>query len=444
MPEKEKIEFIKKHGDEIKQVVSDQEAIKKLEAGEAVASGRVENALEQFETKIFLFKKKESKPEAKKVLVTASETMAFNLMNPIIERLKKDERCKVIGLFTDLIAGKMFKDPDFQRIDNKELPVLADAMKTAEKELFDVAITAVESANSPNEVVLFGGKSVFGAEKLYVMIGGWIGFGSDVILSHPERQKYMESIDGIFCNDELAKRVIHSQYKEFPENRIFATGTPTIDDLELEKSAEYAESGRDKLEIEKDALAVLYLGDSSPAYRRAGYDTDEKINEKTFEKTLDAMIKVAEEEPQKKFSFMVRPHPADTNSQELFDIIGRKELPPNLKVVSAEKSKISMQESIYAADIAASIVSNENFLASLCGKKAIFLGYEDKGFGSYVMGKTYSREIIEAIDQDKNIDIVSSPRDFLDKIKQYRQAEIEQSPRKEGNSVDRILDIILR
>lgn len=332
MPEfEEKTQFIKKHNDQIKQVTLDVEAVKKIEEGAIVDESRVENVLEQFETKIFLFEKQEneSKPDAKKVLVTASETTAFNIMNPIIERLKKEDRCKAIGLLTDLRAGKMFedkKDVDFKRIDNKQLPVLADAMKTAEKEPFDVSIIATDPVDSPNEVVLFGGKSVFGANKLYVIVGGWVGFGSDIILSHPERQKNMESIDGIFCNDELAKRIIMSQFKEYPENKIFVTGTPVVDNLEIEKLVQYQKTGREKLGLEKETLAVLYLGGSSAIHQRAGYDyeTDKKINEKTFEQTLDAVIKLADSESQRKFVYLVRPHPSDTNFQELFDIIAKK------------------------------------------------------------------------------------------------------------------------
>ena len=115
----EKLKFVKEYSDEMKQVASDKEAIDEIKSSRVVDGERVENVLEQFETKIFLYEKEEyqHEPSAQRFLLTASETLALNITNPIIERLKKDRRCKAIGLFTDLKAGQFFenkKDSDFK------------------------------------------------------------------------------------------------------------------------------------------------------------------------------------------------------------------------------------------------------------------------------------------------------------------------------------------
>lgn len=103
-----------------------------------------------------------------------------------------------------------------------------------------------------------------------------------------------------------------------------------------------------------------------------------------------------------------------------------------------------MPEASCAADIVASIISSENFIASRRGKKAIFLGYKEDGLGDTIIRRFYSKEIVKAIVEDKNIDIVSSPDEFFDKIKQFLDpAEIVEPPKETEKSVDKILNIVL-
>lgn len=304
---KEKVAFIKEHEDEIKPIISNS----------AINQERVEIILKEFETKVFLCEKQdhEHNSDAKRVLVTASQPLAFITIDTIIEQLKIDPRCKAIGLLTDNVAGKKFEDKNdssFKRIYNKNLPVLVDALKTAEKEPFDVILAVVDTINSPQSVALFAGKSVFGAEKLYFISSGWIGAGSKSSFQS-ERAKNMDEIDEIFCTDQLSRRILLNQLKEFPKDKVFITGTPIIGALEIDKAKEYTQTGRKKLGIDDNELAVLYIGDTSADYQRQGLDIDKRINEKTFSETLEAMIKLAEAESEKNLPYLyVRIHATQT------------------------------------------------------------------------------------------------------------------------------------
>lgn len=453
---KEKIDFIKKHEDVIKPITSDSEMIENLAHHRIIADSvidqkRIENILEEFETKIFLCEKQKHEygADAKKVLLTASEPLAFLTINPIIERLKTDPRCKAIGLLTDNVAGKQFEnknDPSFKHIDNKDLPVLVDALKMAEKEPFDVTIAAVDPINSPQTIALFAGKSSFGSKKLYFISSGWIGTGGGSLLE-TERAKHADKIDGIFCNDQLAKRIILNQLKEFPKDKIFITGTPVIDTLEIDKAKEHTQTGRKKLGIDDDELAILYLGDVSAAYRQEGFNVCKRINEKTFAETLEAIIKLAEAEPERKFALLIRPHPRDPNKEEMFSIAKRK-VPKNLKIISTSKEDVSISEATYSADIIASIASTENFLALLRGRKSVFLGYEKRGMGGDVLKQAYSKEVLNTIKQDKKISIVSSPENLIPYLKKQKHIPEEAEPpitfqKKTKTSTQKILDIAL-
>lgn len=125
-----------------------------------------------------------------------------------------------------------------------------------------------------------------------------------------------------------------------------------------------------------------------------------------------------------------------------------KKVPENLKIISATKEEISMSEVSYSADIIVGIISTENFLAPLRGRKSVFLGYEGKGMGGDLLNIEYSKEILDAIDKDKNVNIVSSPEDFASYLKKQKHIpEKAESPKvsqkKTKTPTQKILDIVL-
>lgn len=447
--EEEKIRFLREHEKEILPVTGDSDALKAIRDhtdlpdsdSQGSSAEKIEGILEQFETKVFLYEKAGALPGSKRVLIEAAEPLAFTLMSPVLARLREDPRCRAICLLTDNISGKKFVDTlgsEFTRIDDHAKPVFSEIPGP-----FDVAIVGVEPPNSPNSPLLFGAKSVFGANRLYFVVSGWLGVGGTKLFDK-DRMRSMEEIDGWFVNDDLAKKILLNRIPSIDEARVYSTGTPVTDGIGHENSEECRREGRKKLGLSDDTHAILYLGDISSAYQDIGYETDSRINEKTFAMTLDAVGRLASREGQKKFAVLYRPHPRDPNKEEFLSI-ARTRVPENLSVISAEVGTVTIEEAGYAADLVLSIVSTGNFLARLRGRNAVFLGYDEKGLGKIVLSQVYGSDLLEIIKNTNGLSVVSSP----DELVKYLTWEVSVAPPKydtekpSGDSISKILDKIL-
>lgn len=443
--------FLAEHALEFIPAAEDQELLRELEQtypqpNLAVTPERVQKVIERLETRVFLAEKDlaETNPDAKRILLTAAETLAFRSILPVIDALRDDRRVRSIGLMTDNLAAKQFegKLDDFQRIRDPAAPMLVDAMKTAAQAPFDVALVPVDPKNSPNASALFGAKSVFGAKKLYFLSTGWVGVGNSDLFQG-ERAEQMESIDGIFVGDQLAADIVAHQLPDYPRHQILETGTPIIDSLDLEHAADYTHRGREKLQLDDDTIAVLLMGFVSPPPGEKS-DLAPRISEDTFARSFDQIVKVAADHPEKKIAILVRPHPTDPNSEELFTIANRP-VPPNLAVRRATNDVVTMQEAAYGADVTASIAGTDNFLAPRRGRQGVFLGYEGAGMGGTVLDGLYGKEIVQLIDRGEGLTVAKTPEEFATVvINTTRNLNDETRPIQEVNrSVERMLDIML-
>lgn len=469
----EKAEFIKEHSSEILPLIEkDKEEVDYVkglvngtnEPSDALAEKQAEDILEKFETKIFLLEKPEGEyePNSKRVLITATDPLQFNSVFPIVKSLSKDKRCRAVGLITDNIAGKNFEDLmkeetfdfNFKAIKggheqdvaepteyDKTFPVIADGLKMVENDPFDIALV---TPDKPSANILFSAKSVFGAKKLYLIDAGWVGVSGGRV-DHPLRDESrvdnIDSIDGIFCNDELAKNIIINQLSEFPKEKILVTGTPVIDKLELWRAKELETEGRRKLALNEDEIAILYIGDISPDYFDKS-ELDRKLNEKTFSRTVEAFFSAAEREKDKKFVLLVRPHPRDPNKEELLKAVGSQS--ENSRIISAGLDVISINEAAYASDVVVSICSTENNLALLRGKRAVYLSYKDPGFGYDLLKIVYGDNLKIIKDQD-GIDFASSPEDFKKIMEELGRSPVKETEKgsEKVNATERMINIIL-
>lgn len=403
----DKTRFLLGHRDELKPVVSNQEIFDLLEADHtSIAQQEIDKAIHESETRLYKFVNPAARPEAKSIIVGASEPLAYQVVLPILERLKKDTNCRSMYFLADNVAGKQFHD----RADTQFEQVHAEG-KTLFEEIpgsVDVGLFLPDSRNSPNTFLLHSSQSVLEAKKTYAIIGGWVGVG-DHNLANPVFKKALLQIDGIFCNDELAKSIIHAQVPDYPLDKIEPNGTPVVDMLEREKGDEYRNLGRKKLGIESNRYAFLYLGDVSSSYRDAGFKTDAEINEKTFASVKNELIEAATKNPAQKFTLLVRPHPRDPRQNELF--IEDKKIPSNLVIARAGREQVSIQEATYASDRIASIVSTENYLAPLRGRKSIFLGFSEPGMGREVLNTFYKPGTLKAIREAQGMTVADKPSD---------------------------------
>lgn len=442
--------FLALHRGEFIPVTGDRGLFDLLEQAppEAVDQERLEHALEGVETKVFLMQKPSGDFDrgAKKALLTASEPLAQASIGPMIERFRSDRRVRGIGLITDNVAGRYFSSslPGFVQLRSyAKFPVYYDAMRAAENGPFDVALVPVDPRNSPNAVLLYGAKCVFGARKLYFLASSWVGVGSTDLFSG-ERARQMEEIDGIFVNDALAGRIVRHQLPDFPSERIIATGTPIVDAVDLRHADQHTRFGREKLGLGDDEVAVLFTGHISPSKEKPEEGIHPRISEHTFELTFAEMARAAEATPEWRFALVVRPHPRDPNKEELLRI-AQQPVPRNLRVVVGTNDVVSMQEAAYGTDATASIVGTDNFLAPMRGRQGIFLGYDGPGMGGDLLRRLYGNDITRIIGEGDGITVCRKPEDFRNAVLGLKRAEIPSADAAlvGSDSIDRIADIML-
>ena len=441
--------FLTEHRTEFLPVIDDKELFDILESdiSETIPQERVEHALEEVETKMLVFNKDpdHADKDALRVFLTAAEPLAQINVAALIEKFRNDRRVKGIGLLTDNLAGKQFTRSltDFEQLRTSgQTPVIYDALRSAQDEPFDVAIVPVDPKNSPNSIPLFNAKEALGVRKIYFFSTGWVGVGASGVFS-PEQQQQMEEIDGIFVNDELAGKIIQHQLPSFPKERIFITGTPIADALDISNAEQYIQTGRAKLGLEDDEIAVLVCGHISPPPGKNEEGTHPQISELTFELTMKALIEAARQAPSKKFVTVVRPHPRDPNKDKLM-AIANQNLPENLRVVFGTNDKVSMQEAAYGTDATASIVGTDNFLAPMRGRRGIFLAYEDPGMGGELLTNLYGKENVDVIGTGEGITIARTPEEFRQTVLTLERAGLPHTQTDgEGTSIDRITNIVL-
>lgn len=395
------------------------------------------------ESQLFIFRKKEKNLSWKNMLVTMDNPGAYNAIKPVIHALTSDERCGDIVAVVSGIAGKNFSI-DFRGQFTSAIKSKSLFMKEIAAAFGNtsVILCSVSEANGPEGVMLYAGKSVFGAEKLYMICDGWGTLGS----AFGRNRKNMDTVDGFFCNDALAKTIIEHHVPEISRERVHAIGTPVVETIEVEKADRYRQSMRKRFCLDEDVHALLFLGDISDGYKKT-FGSDPKINEITFEKTVIEMMTVAEAHPDKKFALLLRPHPRDANKQELYAIMKRTRLPRNLIFADASVDIVSMNEVAYGADVIASIASTENLLAPLRGRRAVYLGYQDSGLGGELLERVYGKEILNLLSCAQGISVVSSPEEFGSVFLQTCSSHSSQkniAQNTKGNSVERILDIIFK
>lgn len=388
------------------------------------------------ETELFICRKKNFLPFAKNVLLTVDNPGAYNVLSPIIRALADDDRCANIGVISSGVASKKFGIDfrnRFTRVIKSKSLVIKEIATTFDKP--DIIICSVSEANGPEGIMLYAGKSVFGAEKLYMVCDGWGTLGS----AFGDNRENMDTIDGFFCNDLFAWMILKRHLPKTRNSCTYAIGTPVIETIEVQKADKYRKTMRKRFGLDEETRVLLFLGDISDGYKKT-FDSDPRINEITFEKTAIEMMAIAEAHPNKKFALVLRPHPRDTNKQEMYAIIERLSLPQNLIFIDAGAAVVQMNEAAYGADVIASIASTENFLAPLRGRRAVYLGYEGAGLGGELLNKVYGREIVDFLSQTRGVSVAASSEEFStvflgDYLPVVKSAAY-------GGSVARILNII--
>lgn len=437
----DKVNFLQKYFPEVRPLIQDTP----LESiSDEVTEAQLDAILERFETKVFTLEKNESEhtPDAQQILLAANDPGAYNAIKPLISELLVDTRCRGMNVLTSGVASADFESQygrTFKQVRDSEKGAIDDISETLSgTNVPDIVLVALSSNNGPESIALYGGKSVFGAKKMYVVFEAWTGMGS----AFAKNRGNMDKVDGFFCNDELAKKIILNHLPEFEEDRVHVTGTPVLDSLEVDKADEYRHQIRERFGIGEDVHSILYLGDVSVDYKSMKGTFDPRINEKTFEKTIASVKELALASPKKQYAVLLRPHPRDPNKEELYDILKQHDLPPNVMFVDARASVLSINEATYASDTIVSILSTENNLAPLRGRKSIFLAYEDAGLGGDALKSLYNKEIIDLIAATPGVSVASSGEGLVESIRDGSESHAGTTSVYGGNASKKISEFI--
>lgn len=446
----DKKEFVTKHLSEVLPTLSepDSEVLKKVGDIDMIEDDSFfDRSIEGFENKLFVQEKIEYSPEAKSILITVNDAGAYRAIKGLITNLEKDDRCKSIAVVTGGISNRFFpKDfgENFKEVRDEGKPFLVDILNYSKEHPFDIVIGSVSYVNGPESLSLVG-KENLGASRTFLVFEGWAShMGSGVESAKKEKagRDFVVGLNGIFCNPGgLARKIIKTHLPNFPDEKIFEFGTPNLDDLDITHSEQLRQTGRQKLGLDEEDFAVLFWGDYS---NYPEYGADPFVNEKTFEKTLISLIELAKSKPDLKLAFLFRPHPGGGNDKYNFEeIVKRFSLPDNLKVRLASKSVIGLNEVAYATDVSTGIVSTEHVLATLRGRQAVYLGFDEEG-GAKVFNGFFPPNIQDALKNTPGISIVSSGQAFSNEIYRLKTHPEEKttSVATDGNSSEAILDKI--
>ncbi|MEK7583914.1 MAG: hypothetical protein AAB490_01605 [Patescibacteria group bacterium] len=439
----DKISFLDRYKQEIKPVLSKEEA----DLLDHVTDGpqdqaQIDAILEKQESKIFTWERPDADTDAVKVLLVGRDPGTAVGLKSLLRAMRESPQIRSIGILIDGVAQGYLSGEldDFQQINESRL-VMPDIFKSAE-DAYDVVINTMSASNNPATLTIMNEDLLSHDRpnaKSYLVYEAYEG--SVELRRFAEQFKDM---DGIFCNDEVAKEVVRYHIPDIDPDKIYPTGTGQTDSLRLADAEKLYRSGRERLSISEEAFVVSYLGTISSAYERLNLDPE--VNEKSWDRAVRTMIRLAEENPDESFVLLYRYHPRDPLREETFERSQTLRLPENLTLRKATNEQgVTIDETIYASNAIASMTMTETLKAKHRKRQGIYLGFNEAGMGGEYLRKSYPPEIIRAMEIQGGMMNVGSDTELLTALRQLRTLPLEQPEADtRGSSAQRILDVLLR
>jgi hypothetical protein len=317
------------------------------------------------------------------VLIAGQHTGGWLSVAPLMEILLQDPRCARVSIFAETEFLDGFKRQRylslFTRLGKEGLTTSAAYLEMSSKKdsRLDVVISTVTNTLSPATVGFFFPQ---GAKRFFI-VDNWLNLGPPFAPykagAHETAGLWWKSVQQIFVNDELAAAMVHELLPTYPRNQIRATGTGQTESIQPQRRAELARSGREKLGVDNDEQAVLFLGDIENVYEPGVVAPGHIFG--SFLKVVEALAQAATTEPTRKFVLLVRPHPADPKKAQFMQRIHSVSVPENLHLIDASPGILSIDEAMCVATLCCSVQSTENFRAPHWGTKGVFLVYPEMG-----------------------------------------------------------------
>ena len=409
--------------------------------GHARLSGvsALDQALRLSRTEVLSFRKADAAPEAKHLLLTASDYAGALVQRPLIEALMHDPRCKRVSLVIDLMARSSLLEAGtlqpFRTITATPELLFTRISALHEECPIDNAMISPSALHGTDRPVVASAKEIFGIAKLFAIVDSW----------SPPFDWYQESgidlslFDGIVCNDALAARLITADTPSLSRNAVQPLGTAQTDSLHGVIDSDELNKKAIQLQIRPDARRVLLLGDRSGAYSAMGMECRPDINERTLHLTAASLVR-AGEELDIAIDVLVRPHPGDAQAETLMRELKEK---GNARVqfVDASRGRISMDEALALSELTLSIFSTEGFRAPYRGSRGVFLSYGD-GLGGAIHAQLLSDSRRQIIETAPGLALIHHPNEIAALLQERAANRIESTVAPPGSTA-RILDLIL-
>lgn len=338
--------------------------------------------------------KHEKKQTGKRVFFTAGEPLAWQNVLPLVQACVQDKEVAAVYVATQGFAtGELYAERLLRKVTDKDVisrcAVLVNGHPTS-------VITCPEPPDNRDLWAFLQAKSQWKAQKLFYMIGGWVGFGVSKDLFARGKSFSPDLPDAIFCNDDLAKQILARQAPGYAHTLV-PCGTPYLQNVmhETRLSESFREEGRRKLLIRENAFVILYLGDVPHDYL-AHTNKVALLNEQVLEQILKGCKAIASQQKGKKDIYvLVKPHPRDVVGIDIQRFHGQY---PNLRLYFPQRAWKSLNPSflelLYASDMICSIAGTETFLAAWRGRCGVFVDFPTTmGFSplNYLSGPEVAR-----------------------------------------------------
>lgn len=403
----ERFNFLNRHKKEPDSLISPE----KGETLETVSPERLETHVLRWE--------KHGVDNGKDILLEAAEPIAHDTIKPLVASLEEDERTKSLTLITDNVAGRKFTEENEElqltQIRDENLPVLAEIPND-----IDAALVVIEPANSPDKPLLYSAKSVFGDSdtKLFYYIEGLPGHNTRELFTSDNASR-MDDIDTLFVGSKTAKEIVAASLPKF-KGRI-----EVIDSLLLPSKKEMFPKPETRQEerlkmlehlgIPKEAVVVFYSGFPSSDYEEIA--EGETLNQKTFNKSLNAIASVAEQSDDKQFALIVREHPRAKNDDDQITLPAST--PDNLTVVTGEGSDITYDDVANSSDfIICQSTSSEVTLSKYRGVRTLVSGY--KGMQEELNEQIFGEKGLEKLKSSSEVIYINSEADIMKALKDFK------------------------
>lgn len=314
--------------------------------------------------------------EGKHILFSAYDFGQWSSIAPIIEAALFDLRVGAITFFGGGPALNCIEERFSTQFEDcsqgnwtmsgfNSLPV--NKNRSPFENTIDIAVTTVSGRFGPESCTLTNAKSILGASKLVLVY--------DVYGSVPNFiPAEIDKIDLVICPDSLTRDCfLETQCWQIEPQKVIISSTgQTVSAQVIQSRAEMRRQALKELRLSGSELVVAVLGEHT-IERDFGQGLPKNFPETAIKSAIKTIEDLAQNNPNKNFAIILRPHPADPGKEILKNLYSAIKRLRNLEARFVETSKMDFDQVAACSDVVCSLFSTESFKAANRGIYGVFL-----------------------------------------------------------------------